>query len=1181
MSKIEWTPSQTKAIEARGCDLIVSAAAGSGKTAVLTERIVRLLAEGSVRASRLAVVTFTKAAAAQLEQRLYDALSEKSAAEPENEILTAQLFGLSRAKISTIHSFCYSLIEKNRRHLGLGERVRIGDATETRMLLRRAAEEALEAFLSVEDEAEREEREALCRLFGKTRSDDGVLESVLKMKRACDSYPEGIGAFSQALAREREELAALQAGQKSYYQTETGRFFAREISFLLEGYATKLGALAAACLQETYLSERYAPFFALCEGELREAIDALERADAVRARDCLEELCEKSFRGLSGKESLSDAEKEKRGRIQECFNERIKKKIKAMCQSLFDRDEAALCEEMTKSVAASERMSVLLTLTQELYEQKKKNKSILDYADLERLTLSLVTEPCAGGRRRSSLAEQIASEFDAVFVDEYQDTNAIQDEIFRAITRGNNLFIVGDPKQSIYRFRGAEPSIFTDYKTKSPDYPDPTGGMQKVLLSENFRCDRTVIEPVNRIFSVLMASHEPESLYGDKDQLCFSKDPEKEEHHLAEIDLVLPKGEVDWQGEESEEREAREESAEANHIADRILSLLEDPAAPVLPKDVAVICRQKRQLAKVRAALTDRAIPCTGREDGRGDVPEYLFVTSFLAALNNPCRDVPLIAALSSPVFRFTDEMLYAVRRAKSGGSFYTALVCCAERSDALAARCREVLSTLEEWRVRRGEMSLGALVFSLYRAFCIEELFASDGTASQREFFLDRAADAAACGYDTLSSYLEYLETYEEEESFEGDGVRVMTIHKSKGLEFPVVFVSFLGGGFSTQEKRESLVFDREWGAAPNLPLEGGTLRYKTLLREAILMQSAREALEEEKRILYVALTRAKNRLIMTGTVSSQNTLKEKLLSFSSATLSPEKLSRLFRLSSSLLEMLLLSLREEGLCRAVEEGKDEKNGLYSLRHVASLPPVRRFVRKEEEEALFDEDEMLSSLSLPQTQAGLETLPKKLSVSEILAQRREEEEEELYPRRLMDFEKGQLVSSAARVGTATHQVMQFIDFEGYEADPEAEFARLVREGFLTREDLDLVDRAAIAGFFSSVLYAEMRSAALLVHERRFNAILPAEPILHREGEVLVQGVVDAWFETASGEIVLVDFKTDRVRAEDGEQVLRDRHGDQLRLYRLAVEAVTERRVSRLVIYSFALGKSVEVSLTEE
>ncbi len=1168
---MQWTKDQQNAIAARGTSLMVSAAAGSGKTSVLTQRIVSLLSEkNGPSSSRLAVVTFTKAAAKNLEDKLYRALSDLVAKNPEDTALSRQLMGLAHAQISTIHSFCYALIRGNKKALGLGENLRIADEGRILPLQKKAVEEAVEEFL--EDSVKDPLCLKLCRIFTTSRSLAGLYDALFLLFEKISCLPGGIDSLKEICDRLEKEILLLREGSISLSETNLGKGVSEEALSLLIYAKETFAALKGALENTQVLSEKYLPFLEEREALAAKGIDLCKKGNFFEAAKLLEEGFSTSMPRIT---KCPPEEKEIKDGVSEIHN-RLKKSLLAFCRSHMKESLPALLKESEESITLTRKFLLLAENALEKFSAEKEKRGFLDYGDLENLTLKLVAEKKNGIWQKSALGEKITEEFDAVFVDEYQDSNAIQDLIFRCITKKDNLFIVGDPKQSIYRFRGAEPEIFSSYKNTLPRYPSDSDEMQAIFLSHNFRSSENILSFVNRIFRVVMENTAPDSLYKEEDELRAGKESEKPSPRV-EIVLMEKKKEEEKEVFSEAAQLLHEENTEAKYIASRIRGML----TSYKPRDIAVICRTHRQIAMVRDSLELLGIPCsTAKSSAIQEEREYLFVHSLLLALDNPDRDVPLLGALLSPVFRFSSDELLAVRNLKKEGSFYSALTLGKEDpSFALCEKCREVYDCLKALREKSKHLTLTALIFHLYSEFSISYLFGKENFHI-KDFFLKCAENAESVGEYSLSDFAAYLDRAAEtggEEEEEGDGVHLLTIHKSKGLEFPVVFASFLAQKFDRRDESSKLILSPEKGVVFHIPSENGRIRRNSFMRKGAALSLHRAMLEEEKRVLYVALTRAVEKLILTANPRSYASLKRDLILVSEKVLSSPLLKELLAHADSPLHFVLLALRDSPAVRRIlEEGGSLSEGemIISIDSPAECSPWRG-ERSTEKKEKFDSERVLSDLLFRYESGGLDTLPEKLSVSEILKAGREEEAE-LSPRRLLDFDRARLTSSAAQIGTATHKVMQFADFENMEKDGEKEFSRLKEKGFLSEEEFALAEKEKILAFFGSELYGKIKQSPLLVREKRFNVLFDGKELLEKDGEVLVQGVIDAFFENPDGTLTLLDFKTDRVKKEGGEEILISRHGDQLRLYSKAVEKLTEKKVSSLLIWSFSLGKALSV-----
>ncbi|MBP5288988.1 MAG: UvrD-helicase domain-containing protein [Clostridia bacterium] len=1193
--KIAWTKEQEQALTAGNVSLAVSAAAGSGKTAVLTERIVRLLSAPAPHAldvSKLCVVTFTKAAAGDLESKLYEALTCAVAEHPEDKNLSRQLFRLDQAHISTIDSFCLDLIRAYRRELDLRPGVRVCDETEEALLFREAQEEGLDAFLAAPGNGT--EKEDFYALFCTAKSREGLLAVLREMKQKADNDADGAQFFRARLDALAREVREVSAGKITFYESRPGKLLTENALAILDRVAEETAYLAEDIARSRpNLAEKRCDFFMARREALREARAVLAGGEVFRAGQMLEAAYGASLPAIRG---LSEEEKAEKAVYDGAWN-RFKKELKTLAETDLSTPWQDHQADLEAFLPLAFSLVELFETVLARFGEKKRERNVLSFADLAALTLKLVGEKREDGFVPTETGREIGKRFQAVFVDEYQDTNSIQDAIFRCITGGRNLFLVGDPKQCVYHFRGAQPEVFIRYRRTLPDY-DPAGDqdMARHFLSHNFRCDRPIIDLTNKLFRVLMDAPSPDSLYKKEDELYPGRSGGYRDLP-AELCVLepKPKQEESSAARVQQEEEEDAENREAAWIARRIRSILSgeitrSDGSRYAPEDIAVIARTWKNVEKVQAALRRRGIPSAWSKGAEAEsVPEEYFVTSLLRAADNPTRDVPLLAALYSPVFRFSPDDLFRLRKGHPGVSFYAALCAEAAGEGSAAPACRNALDALN--LVRRGARSMTPteLVFLIYRTFSVEELYrkTSPGDGAVRRKFLRLARAAEDAGFTSLERFCLYLASAKEKnDGGAGEtGVKLMTIHKAKGLEFPVVFVSFLAAG-KKGNKDGRVWMTRDFGAAFPLPKWGGVSYRDHLLTALARREEAREEREEELRVLYVALTRARDKLIITGAPAGFSALRSRTLSDCAAPFSPSLAQSLLRVAANPLEFLLIGLHDSPALRdALAVGKGAEPGF-----TASLVPFDADPGDAAEEAApeAEEENTAGTAPLPPWTAirpyldftyahpEREVLPKKLSVSEIV-RRGEEGEAQLIPRALTDFERGVLKADAAFKGTAIHQAMQYADLTAAARDPEGEIERLLREGFITEKMAREIDRAHFAAFFGSDLYRRIAASPRVVHEKRFNVLLPGEELVGRTGEILIQGVVDLWFEKEDGTLAILDFKTDRL-PPDGDAVLAERHGEQLRIYRRAVEAIEEKQVTELLLYSFSLDRAVPVSL---
>lgn len=1214
MAEIRLTPSQRAAVEAPIMDLLVSAAAGSGKTAVLSQRILRLLADPSENAdlSRMLIVTFTKASASELRVRIAGALKKELAflrELPEEEKdeavharyhrLAGQLDKVDFAEISTIHSFCYSLIKKHFAELGLSASLRIADEVESELLMMRCMEETVDALYE-EDEAFVALAENLIEL-----QDDRLSEILLGFYKKFAATPEGIGLVHRCAEGMKGAVSDFSGSVYGDVLRRTALSFAAYYGRALEG------ALAALSEDGKAVKAYYAAF----EEDVRflKGWERLFAGDYFAAAEAVSAYASPRLGSYRGEKPASVAgalllRKDFQGALKE-----LKKRFFS-----FTADSVAL--DAAESADYCETLYRTLSAFSQRYDREKRRLAILDYNDLESLAHKLLIQD----GHPTPLAEAVSDRYDALFIDEYQDTNQMQDEIFAAISR-ENRFLVGDIKQSIYGFRGAMPGIFSNYRESFPDYREGEGQRAaKIFLSENFRSDRSVIDYANRIFEKLFHNNSGRVPYLPEDALVCSR-PAEEDSGLPARFLLANRDSTTGEG---------EPLTEEAMVADEILSLL---AKGVKPSDIVILLRNMNAADKFRQALSDRAVACQSgkNEDSLLERPEILLLVALLRTVDNPTRDIDLAAVLKSPLFGFTLGELIRLRQTFPAETLYASLTACLaaikeaseeggdrasaegasaegapaegetgfqpsenspeihlpENFPAIREKGEAFLAFLARARRYAERKSSDKVVRYLLRVTPLRAVAVKNGKdSSALSLFYDFARNFESRGFRGIHGLVRRIQDILSDKAApppvvsraaDLSAVRIMTIHQSKGCEFDYVFLSDTARRFNTREKSASLVYEKELGIGMKLRSSDGFLRFDTLIRQAIAAKIEENALDEEMRILYVALTRAKKQLIVTAAKGgARNTSCEDFIAEAKIR-GGCAASRLFAESSSYAEWLALAYPEQPF--AVIESLNEAgrfDGVAKESVKKSTPPVP--------EALLAE-----RLAYRYPAEAIAGLPAKLSVSRLYPGILDDEGEELIRSEKADFERlplfmqETLPTDGAERGTATHLFMQFCDFEKVAANGvEAEIGRLVSEAFLTRGIADLIERQSLSRFFSGELFQRISEAKEVYREKRFNVRLPASEFtldpekagLLGEETILVQGVVDCLFVEKDGSVCLVDYKTDRTPRERkaAEALLRKRYTAQLSYYRRALESLMGIKIAGTWLYSFSLGDIVEI-----
>ena len=1200
------TDEQKKIVDDRGGELLVSAAAGSGKTRVLVERLMDRV-EAGADIDRFLVITYTKAAAAELRGRIALELSQRLAERPGDRHLRRQTTLVYRAQISTIHSFCAALLRENGHLLDLDPDFRLCDEGEDRVLMAQVLEEVLDG--RYEGLREGDPFACLVDTLASGRDDSRLTEITLDIFRRVQSHPD-----PARWLREQKELWAL-TGVTDLAQTAWGGLLLADAGRQAAFCRDRLALALALAERDELLSANYAP-------SLQESIDALDELCAARTWDCAAALLPIPFPAAGRKRKravpASPFEEDRAARDGERMKglrEQCRKQLKKL-EEWFDGDSAAQLDALSACRPAVQALMDLTLDFQAAFEREKRRRGVLDFSDLEHCARALLQD--AGGGP-SPLADQWGARFDEVLVDEYQDTNQVQNAIFSAISRGGRkLFQVGDVKQSIYRFRLADPTIFLEkYRRFSPGDRAEEGEPRRRVLSRNFRSRPQVLEGCNDLFRSIMSEEFGELDYSEDQALAPGRDfPEEAERKSSAEDpyaLELDALDLSFLGEEEGES-VRKELLEARFAARRVRELLDRPLMveggdglrPVRPSDFMLLLRSPGPVLRhyVRA-LGELDIPWSA--DGAGDIFDTTEVNVALAILqivDNPRQDVPLLAALRSPVYGFSGDKL-ALLRADSGGDFYTALTHAALEGDE---QCQAFLAELEDLRFGAGDKTCRQLIWHIYEKTNLLGVFGvMEGGGERQEnllAFYALAGQLEEGGCRTLFQFLLRLERlrgtgerFSSAGGREGDGVSILSIHRAKGLERPVVLVCGLSRRFNRDDLMRPVLFHPELGVGPRGLDAARMVEYPTAARRAVARRLERELLAEELRLLYVAMTRAREKLILTLTLPD----------------GPEGLVRLGEeCSGSPIPPLVLERQQSAGAWVLLHALTRPEGAQ-LREMAGLPADQadaggtpwdiRWVRDPalqhpperragEAGRLADREEgdwgaLARQLAWTYPHAAGANLPSKLTATQIKGRAldREAEEEASRPSRAGQpvtrpgfIAKTQGLTPAQR-GTALHLAMQYLPLTGEAATAEAvgeELDQLVQAGFLTELQRQAVPPQRLTALLNSPLGRAMAAAPLCRREFKFSLLVPADEYFPEGGgeEILLQGVIDAWFEEEGG-VTVVDFKSDRV-SPGGEGARAEEYRPQLDAYSRALAAILGRPVKRRVLWFFATDTAVEI-----
>ena len=1179
---IELTRQQQAVVDNRGGDLLVSAAAGSGKTRVLVERLMQRIQQGE-DVDRFLVITFTNAAAAELRDRIAAALHARLAQQPNNRHLRRNATLVYQAQICTIDAFCLDFLRQWGHLAGLDPDFRLCDQGTGEELRKQALEEVLEGrYANIQNDPG---FQALADSMAGDR-DDQTLESVIL----------GIHAKVQSQASPLDWLMDRKAdfnleGETAPEDTPWGKLLLADARELAQYWAGILQGVLRELEDDPVLWNNYG-------GTLGTTMDGLERVARAQGWDEMAQMLDGvAFERPKGKRGDSDPALKERAKS-------LREACKKQLEKLKQRFQVTAAEAMEDLRAIAPAMTTLLDVVAEFdraFTQLKSRHRLIDFADGEHLTAALLTD---GEGNPSPLALEWRKRYVEIMVDEYQDTNGVQNAIFDALSQGDNLFLVGDVKQSIYRFRLADPTIFLDkYRRFAPWEEAKKGQGRTIPLSHNFRSRPEVLDATSFVFRNVMTQGVGELDYDEDQALRHGrKDLQPDERYATELCCV------DLSALPEQEDKVNKDLVQARLVAARMKELLAS-ALPigdrsVRPDDMVILLRSPGSTLRWYAAALDEAGIPWSADGGREffGTTEIAVAISLLQVVDNPRQDVPLLAVLRSPVFAFTPDRLAQLRTGCSG--------CVYEAVEAGAGRgeedCVAFLSLLGELRALAAEESSHKLLWYIYQRTDLPAIFAAMPQGAARRANLmalyEEARRFESGGHKGLMAFLLHLTRMAENglpvpvEGESAGGVRILSIHSSKGLEFPVVFLCGLEHQFNTEDTRSTILFHPELGLGPKRVDRQRMLRYSTIARDGVALRLSQQLIAEEMRLLYVAMTRAEHKLVMFMGVNGRNLKLERLAAQAQCPPPPRQVAG----ASCMAEWILTP----ALCREDSGPLWEELG---LQRPCSAPQqgygwdVRLLTPTQEDGARVgqtpEKGQAEVGVELPEGwQEALAwsyphqvsaQMPSKLTATQLKGRDKDAEAAqdgvEVAPAKpsvtlRRPVFQGQRPLTPAQQGTALHMVMQYLDFARTNTleEIQEEIARLVARRFITPQQGEAVDGERVLAFFQSPLGQRLVASRQMEREFKFSMLVPAAdyyPDAEAGEEVLLQGVVDCWFEEADGTVTVVDFKTDRVTEHTVEARARE-YRPQLEAYSRALSQALGLPVGRCVLWFFALGRDV-------
>lgn len=1177
MADMKPTPQQQAVVDDRGGTLLVSAAAGSGKTKVLVDRVMERIQKDGKNINEFLIITFTNAAAAELRSKISKAIISALSQMPENRHLQRQINLLSMAQISTVHAFCGNLIRQYGYLIEVPPDFSMLEDAQREIMLSRILSDVLDEYYEEMTPGFR----LLVDTLGAGRDDEKLVELVQILFEKLLSQPDMDGWL-------KNQTFTL-SPQQELTQTVWGRILVEDAKQQLLWLLTRYDWAISVMERDEKLSVKYLPAYQSQKKQLEHILSVLEGPWDQIGENLNVTYPSVSIRQYPDQDLLDQIKKVKEDT----------KKLIGKLQKRFARSAAQLIEEQNHLAPALESLLNVVETLQKRFSQEKRRKNLLDFSDQEHLAIRLLVD---GRGQPTAVAKEVSQQFTEIMVDEYQDSNRVQELIYTAIAKDSdtNRFLVGDVKQSIYSFRQAEPELFLEkYQSYAPAETAQPGQPRYLVLSQNFRSRPEILEAANHVFTTVMSRTLGGLEYQGNERLYPGRDsyPKTGKNHV-ELDVLSFKKRADGRDDDSKVYQK-----EAKWVANRIVSLLEegipvrdgDGLRPVRPEDIAILFRSRDPMGHFAKELGRAGVPVMS--DSGEDIfktPEVQVLLDFLRVLDNPHQDIPLLAVLCSPVFQFSNEELAQIRAEHKERRFYDALRAC-QKPFAVAA-----VNRLTEMRTLARELSAEALVWYLLRDVGLLGIYsAMDGGNARKENLLkiyELARTASGGEFLYLYELVRYLERQKENglmSSGQGSGgVTLTTIHKSKGLEYPVVFLCDLSRDFNRSDMQKLILVDAEDGIGAKITDVSRRIRYPGLFYEAIGVKKRQEMLSESLRVLYVAMTRPKDYLFMTYTTANGESFLKKLLS--GVGTPAEKWAATgagclgdWVLLSALNQIEageLFAVAGRPMCQCITLNYPWKIHFEAVDTVNPIRYVAKQVERQEEKQFIPQPEKLvRTLTWEYGHKEAARIPSKLTATQLKGRNKDEEAAENTPsaRKNVTLQRPEFILedaglTPAEQGTAAHLFLQYADFSRLSTTDGviSQLDDLVDGAYLTEQQAQAIRPEMMTGLFSSNLGKRLLGAKELIREFKFSLLVDAKDYYPEiDGEkVLLQGVVDAAILDTDG-LTVVDFKTDRVRGAAVKERAEYYRG-QLETYKKALERIFKKPVKETVLYFLYAGEEI-------
>ncbi len=1214
MAEVKWTNEQLQAIQEKNSNILVAAAAGSGKTAVLVERIIHKIIDEQMDIDKILVVTFTNAAASEMRERILEAIYKKLEENPENVHLQRQIILLNKASICTIHSFCLDVIHNHFYEIDLPSNFKIADTAEIDLLKQEVLDDLFEQKYTENDKNFIE----LLENYTNYRGDEALQELVLKIYKFIQSSPFPIKWL-------QEKLELLKIEDKDISQTIWGKLIIQTVDDDIQESIMQLEVTKSKMALYPEMTKFYQT--------ISEDIINLQDLQKYNSWDELYiKLLNFNFsKWPVDKKVINDLKEDSKE-----IRDKVKKHIKEKTAKLLSCSQEQAVKDLKIITPILEKLSNLVTEFTKNFAEKKKEKNCIDFNDIEHFALKILLDE---NNNPTEVAKKYKEKFEEIAIDEYQDSNLVQEAILTSISKGNNIFMVGDVKQSIYKFRQARPELFLqkydEYKNKEEKAQEDN---LKIQLFRNFRSRQNILNITNLVFESIMSKELGDINYNENEYLNYGANyPEPEEIKnyagIAELDIIDLKEDESitaFEGEEDEEEQERVEDdvLEAKFVANKIQELLnsnymvfdkKQGYRKIRPKDIVILLRATSNLSPIyEKELSDLELPVFSDTSGTYlDTVEIQTILSVLKIIDNPLQDIPLVVVLRSSICNFTDNDLITIRLTDRNCNFYEALIKTRLICEGdLKNKIESFLEKLEKWKSISQYMPLDEFIWQIYLDTGYYQYVGLLPNGAMRQANLktlfEKAKQYEKASFKGLFNFIQFIDKLKKQNGDlasakligeNEDVIRIMSIHKSKGLEFPVVFLCNSHKKFNMQDLNDNILLHQDIGFGPTIMDTTRKIKYSSIAKDAIKLKMKQETLSEEQRILYVALTRAKEKLYITGRskdftkyVQDKNKVLEM---YESENIKLD--AKLMKKANSYLDWIMyvylfnqgrtITLKGESykLSDIITLNVSNKKDL--LKALAKEEVVEQIDLKEKIEQILknksDEENKKSEQALKEL---LEwkydyivdtTLPTKSSVTKIKQEKikleemlkgiesEEVEYKKSYTPKFMQEDKK--ISSAEK-GTLVHLCIQRLDErKDYELkDIQNMILNLVEKEIITQNEADAIDVNLIYQYTKSQLFEELRKAKEVHKEQPFYINIPAKDVVseaeNSKKNILVQGIIDLYYIDKNDNLVLIDFKTDYISNEpNAKEKILDKYKVQLEIYKTALEQALNRKTSKTAL----------------